>query len=93
MSMEFFRQEYWSGFPFLTPGDLPDAVIEPVSLARPALVSRFFITAPPRKPLPDKKLSSPPPPISLPQLSNGFCDRKRAASLLCNVVFVLFSFS
>ena len=26
--MEFFRQEYWSGLPFLTPGDLPDPGIE-----------------------------------------------------------------
>ena len=25
--MEFSRQEYWSGLPFLTPGDLPDAGI------------------------------------------------------------------
>ena len=26
--MEFFRQEYWSGLPFLSPGDLPDPGIE-----------------------------------------------------------------
>jgi len=69
------------------------AVIEPSSLAPLSLVSRFFTTALPRKPLPNKKLLSPPPCLSLPQLSNGFCDRKRAASFLCNVVFVLFSFS
>ena len=24
LSMEFFRQEYWSGLPFPSPGDLPD---------------------------------------------------------------------
>ena len=24
LSMEFFRQEHWSGFPFLSPEDLPD---------------------------------------------------------------------
>ena len=28
-SMEFSRQEYWSGLPFPCPGDLPDARIEP----------------------------------------------------------------
>ena len=33
LSMEFPRQEYWSGLPFLTPGDLPDPGIEPRSLA------------------------------------------------------------
>ena len=29
LSMEFFKQEYWSGLPFPTPGDLPDPGIEP----------------------------------------------------------------
>ena len=28
-SMEFSRQEYWSGLPFPSPGDLPDPGIEP----------------------------------------------------------------
>ena len=27
--MEFSKQEYWSGFPFPSPGDLPDPGIEP----------------------------------------------------------------
>ena len=31
--MEFSRQEYWTGLPFPTPGDLPYPGIEPVSLA------------------------------------------------------------
>ena len=30
-SMEFSRQEYWSGLPFSSPGDLPDPGIEPGS--------------------------------------------------------------
>ena len=34
MSMGFSRQEYWSGLPFLSPGDLPDPEMEP---AAPAL--------------------------------------------------------
>ena len=29
LSMEFPRQEYWSGLPFPSPGDLPDSGIEP----------------------------------------------------------------
>ena len=29
--MEFLKQEYWSGLPFPSPGDLPDPGIEPVS--------------------------------------------------------------
>ena len=44
LSMEFSRQEYWSGLPFLPSGDLPDPGIEPMSLA---LAGRFFTTAPP----------------------------------------------
>ena len=30
-SMGFFRQEYWNGLPFLSPGDLPDPGIKPRS--------------------------------------------------------------
>ena len=44
LSMEFSMQEYWSGLPFPTPGDLPDPGIEPVSLTSPALASEFFTT-------------------------------------------------
>ena len=29
LSMGFPRQEYWSGLPFLSPGDLPDSGLEP----------------------------------------------------------------
>ena len=29
--MEFSRQEYWSGLPFPSPGDLPDPGIQPGS--------------------------------------------------------------
>ena len=32
-SMELSRQEYWSGLPFPSPGDLPDPGIKPGSLA------------------------------------------------------------
>ena len=33
LSMGFSRQEYWSGFPFPPPGDLPNPGIEPGSPA------------------------------------------------------------
>ena len=42
LSMEFFRQEYWSGMPFPTPGDLPASGIKPTSLVPPALSGRFL---------------------------------------------------
>ena len=31
LSLGFFRQGYWSGYPFSSPGDLPDPRIEPGS--------------------------------------------------------------
>ena len=40
--------EYWSGLPFLPPGDLPNPGITPKS---PALAGRFFTTEPPGKPV------------------------------------------
>ena len=48
--MEFSRQEYWSGLPFPTPGDLPNPEIKPVSLASLALAGGFFTTVPPGQP-------------------------------------------
>ena len=44
-SMEFFRQEYWSGLPFPPPGDLTDPGVEPTSLESPAQAGRFFTTS------------------------------------------------
>ena len=43
-SMEFSRQEYWSGFPFSSPGDLPDPGMEPRS---PALQADALPSEPP----------------------------------------------
>ena len=39
VSMEFSRQEFWSGLPFPSPGDLPDPGTKPKP---PALAGRFF---------------------------------------------------
>ena len=45
LSMGFFRQEYWNGLPFPSPGLLPDPGIEVTSLMSPALAGRFFTTS------------------------------------------------
>ena len=50
LSVEFSRQEYWSGLPFSSPGYLHDPGIKPSSVASPALEGRFFTTVPPGKP-------------------------------------------
>ena len=42
--MEISRQDYWSGLPFPTPGDLLDPGIESVTLEAPASAGEFFTT-------------------------------------------------
>ena len=42
LSMEFSREEYWSGLPFSAPRDLPDPGIQPTFLVSLALAGRFF---------------------------------------------------
>ena len=46
-SMGFSRQEYWSGLPFPSPGDLPNPGIEPGS---PTLQADALTFEPPGKP-------------------------------------------
>ena len=50
--MGFSRQEYWSGLPFPSPGDLPDPGIEPRS---PALEADALTSEAPRKPYSNTK--------------------------------------
>ena len=52
-SMEFSRQEYWSGLPFPSPGDLPDPGIKPGS---PALQADALPSEPSGKPLITKEV-------------------------------------
>ena len=47
LSMGFSRQEYWSGLPFLSPGDLPNLGIGPRS---PSLQADSLPSEPPGKP-------------------------------------------
>ena len=46
LSIGFSRQEFWIGLPFLSPGDLPDPGVKPLS---PALAGGFFTTETLRK--------------------------------------------
>ena len=48
LSMGFSRQEYWTGLPFPSPGNLPNPEIKPPS---PAIVGGFFTTEPQGNPL------------------------------------------
>ena len=48
LSLEFYRQEYWSGLPFPSTEDLPDPGIKPMS---PALQADSLPSESPRKPI------------------------------------------
>ena len=53
LSVEFSRQEYWSGLPFPSPGDLPNPGIKPGS---PALQAEALPSEPPGKQLGKTKI-------------------------------------
>ena len=46
LSMGLSRQEYWSGLPIPSPGDLPNPGIKPMS---PTLTGGFFLPPAPRE--------------------------------------------
>ena len=56
LSMGFSRQEYWSGLPFPSPGDLPNPGIEPGS---PTLEADALTSEPPGKRNKQSSLESP----------------------------------
>ena len=77
LSLEFSRQEYWSGLPFLFPGDLPDLGIKSRS---PTLQADYLPSEPPGKPVntradslsPQGDLSNPGIKLRSPVLQADF---------------------
>ena len=63
LSMGFSRQEYWSGEPFPSPGDLPDPGIKPRS---PTLQADALTSEPPGKPQSQSQI-----PIPIPKKGNA----------------------
>ena len=59
LSMEFSRQQYCSGLPLPTPGDLPDPGIKTTSLLSLALTGGLFTTVPTGKPIPTLNKTKP----------------------------------
>ena len=51
LSMGFFRQEHWSGWPFPPPGNLPNPEIKPTSPVSPALQADSLLSEPLGKPI------------------------------------------
>ena len=70
--MEFSRQEYWSGLPFPSPGDLPDPGMEPLS---PALQADALSSEPPGKPINTKGVGGLKEPSCVSELFLliGYC--------------------
>ena len=68
--MGFPRQEYWSGLPFSSPGDLPDPGIKPAS---PALAGRFLTTSAIRRYGPTHLPGIHSPSHTWPELGCGLC--------------------
>ena len=83
LSMEFFRQECWSGLPFPPPGDLSNPEIETAS---PALAGGLFI-APPYGQL----LPMPVLPILKPYQTMSHANSLLGESLESNLTFILHS--
>ena len=69
LSMGFSRQEYWSGLPFPSPGDLPNPETEPAS---PALAGDFFTTEPLGSPHENFRYKYNVPVLDFPNLSMLF---------------------
>ena len=75
-SMEFSRQEYWSGLPFPSPGDLPNPGIEPGS---PTMEADALTSEPAGKPYSFYTTSSKPQTQKKHNtlfMSSHLCDRE-----------------
>ena len=80
LSMGFSRQEYWSGLPFPSPGDLPDPRIEPTSPLSPALQADSLPAEPLGKTLRARNRSKLP--LCLAGLWDIFCTLAELENLL-----------
>ena len=78
LSMEFSRQEYYSGLPFPSPGDLPNPGIEFTS---PALAGGFFTSEGSGKPLTGRKTEAQGEVLRGSVHRAGKCQ-----SAVCNIV-------
>ena len=56
LSTGFSKQEYWSGLPFPSPGNLPSPGIEPTSLTSPTLAGGASLPLAPPSGKPSNKL-------------------------------------
>ena len=85
LSMGFSRQEYWSGLPFPSPGDLPNPGIEPRS---PSLWADALTSEPPGKPLLSIIWPSNSIPRSLSERTENTCPHKDLVLRTC-LIFLL----
>ena len=87
LSMRFLRQEYWSGLPFPSPGDLLDPWIEPVSPLSLFCIAGEFLTAePPGKPLSFPDFSKTQTESRMVTVNYCWSDITQSCPTLCNPV-------
>ena len=87
LSMEFSRQEYWSGLPFSSPGDLSDPRVEPGS---PALQADSLPSEPPGNPQPLREGCGKCSDVS--NFGNKWRKKKETACKHCTSVGSIVSF-
>ena len=78
LSMEFSRQEYWSGLPFPSSGDLPHPGIEPGS---PTWQADSLLCEPPGKPTLQGGGTNPFPNLNF--ISTDILENARTEEKLC----------
>ena len=86
LSIEFSRQEYWSGLPFPSLWDLPNPGIEPRS---PALQADSFPSEPPGKPPQGWVVNPKPLSLSCFQRTLSSCISPLLTSLTLNIYYTL----
>ena len=99
-SMGFFRQEYWSGLSFPSPGDLPDPGIEPgswIKAGSPSLQADALPCKPPGKHPPASKVILKIPQArrqqcvncELPDVQAGFRKGRGTRDQIANILWIM----
>ena len=80
--MQLSWQEYWSGLPFPSPGDLPDTGIKP---GPPALQADSLLSEPPGKPCGKRENSKPSSSVRDDHTEDERCCDTEAEGLECSL--------
>ena len=89
LCMKFSKQEYWSGLPFPSLGDLPNPGIEPMSLASPELAEKNILKVEKKKKKQSlKKLNKHKNQSQIRQKSWNY--QAKSSQIIINMVTIFF---